>query len=214
MHYDVLEARHVRDHVLWVRFRDGTAGEVDLGPELRGEVFEPLHDVDYFKRFSIHPQFKTLVWPNDADLAPEFLHEAARRNPRPAPLRRDSDTPRSVLTTVTNGSGRTVGPMPVVSRFLGIVISMYHCEHGVPHFHAAYALSARLSVAGGLRAPARGGCVSRIGMAWRSGRGEIVRYTGFHEVGLLPNRPARAVTPPLRGGSFPLQEGTDREEQT
>jgi len=28
--------------------------------------------------------------------------------------------------------------MPEISRFLGIVISMYHTEHGVPHFHARY----------------------------------------------------------------------------
>ncbi|NIM50391.1 MAG: DUF4160 domain-containing protein [Gemmatimonadales bacterium] len=28
--------------------------------------------------------------------------------------------------------------MPEISRFLGIVISMYHREHGVPHFHAVY----------------------------------------------------------------------------
>jgi hypothetical protein len=99
MHYDVLEARYIRDHVLWVRFRDGTAGEVDLGPELRGEVFEPLRDVNYFKRFSIHPQFKTLVWPNDADLAPEFLHEAAARasmRPR-SPLLPAGAPPRRTL---------------------------------------------------------------------------------------------------------------------
>jgi len=28
--------------------------------------------------------------------------------------------------------------MPEIARFLGIVISMYHREHGVPHFHAHY----------------------------------------------------------------------------
>jgi len=28
--------------------------------------------------------------------------------------------------------------MPEISRFLGIVISMYYQEHGVPHFHAIY----------------------------------------------------------------------------
>jgi hypothetical protein len=28
--------------------------------------------------------------------------------------------------------------MPEISRFLGIVISMYYAEHGVPHFHAVY----------------------------------------------------------------------------
>ncbi|HLA89606.1 MAG TPA: DUF2442 domain-containing protein [Gemmatimonadaceae bacterium] len=78
MDYDVMEARYVRDYVVWLRFRDGTAGEVDLGPELWGEVFEPLQDVEYFKRFSVHPEFQTLVWPNGADFAPEFLHDAVR----------------------------------------------------------------------------------------------------------------------------------------
>ncbi|MBI4446676.1 MAG: DUF4160 domain-containing protein [Acidobacteria bacterium] len=28
--------------------------------------------------------------------------------------------------------------MPVVSVFFGIVIRMFHREHGVPHFHAEY----------------------------------------------------------------------------
>ena len=28
--------------------------------------------------------------------------------------------------------------MPEVSRFLGIVIGMFHREHGPPHFHAVY----------------------------------------------------------------------------
>ena len=78
MDYHVLEAKYVRDYVVWLRFRDGTAGQVDLGPELWGEVFEPLKDVEYFKKFRVDPQFHTLVWPNDADFAPEFLHDAVR----------------------------------------------------------------------------------------------------------------------------------------
>ena len=78
MDYDVMEAKYVRDFVLWLRFRDGTAGEVDLGPELWGPVFEPLRDVEYFKMFTVHPEFLTLVWPNEADFAPEFLHDAVR----------------------------------------------------------------------------------------------------------------------------------------
>ncbi len=28
--------------------------------------------------------------------------------------------------------------MPEISRFLGIVITMYHGDHGPPHFHARY----------------------------------------------------------------------------
>ncbi len=78
MNYDVMEARYVRDYVVWLRFRDGTAGEVDLAGELRGPVFQPLRDREYFKKFSIHPEFHTLVWPNGADIAPEFLHDAVR----------------------------------------------------------------------------------------------------------------------------------------
>jgi hypothetical protein len=29
-----------------------------------------------------------------------------------------------------------LSPVPTISRFFGIVISMYFQEHGVPHFHA------------------------------------------------------------------------------
>ena len=75
MDYDVLEAKYIGGHVVWLRFRDGTAGEIDLSAALRGPVFEPLLDPAYFKRFAIHSEFHTLVWPNGADFAPEFLHE-------------------------------------------------------------------------------------------------------------------------------------------
>jgi hypothetical protein len=63
---------------VWLRFRDGTVGEVDLSPELQGPVLEPLRDLKVFKQFQIHPEFHTLVWPNGADFAPEFLYHAAR----------------------------------------------------------------------------------------------------------------------------------------
>jgi hypothetical protein len=76
MDYDVIEARYVRDYIVWLRFRDGTSGEIDLGPELHGEVFEPLRDLATFQSFKIG--FDTLVWPNGADFAPEFLHDNVR----------------------------------------------------------------------------------------------------------------------------------------
>ena len=78
MHYLVIDAKYVRDHVVWLRFQDGTEGEVDLGGELDGPVFEPLKDVAYFKNFSLE-EYGTIVWPNGADFAPEFLHERANR---------------------------------------------------------------------------------------------------------------------------------------
>jgi hypothetical protein len=36
---------------------------------------EPLKDITFFRKFRIHPEFHTLVWPNGADMAPEFLHD-------------------------------------------------------------------------------------------------------------------------------------------
>jgi len=78
MNYDVIDARYVSGFVVWLKFRDGTAGEIDLASELTGPVFEPLSDLRLFRQFQIHPEFHTLVWPNGADLAPEFLHDNIR----------------------------------------------------------------------------------------------------------------------------------------
>ena len=71
----VKEARYLHDYVIWLRFNDGTEGEVDLSDELDGEVFVPLRDVSKFKAFRVDPVLETIVWENGADLAPEFLYE-------------------------------------------------------------------------------------------------------------------------------------------
>jgi hypothetical protein len=71
----VVEVRHIRPYILWLRFSDGAEGEVDLAPELEGEVFEPLRDAAVFAQVRVDPEVRTIVWPNGADLAPEFLKE-------------------------------------------------------------------------------------------------------------------------------------------
>ena len=73
MFLHVLEARHVRDYVVWLQFSDGVAGEVNLSAELDGPIFGPLRDIEQFKRLSV--SYHTLTWPNGADFAPEFLRE-------------------------------------------------------------------------------------------------------------------------------------------
>ena len=74
----ILDARYVRDYVVWLRFSDGLAGEADLSAELDGPVFEPLRDPAVFRCVRLHPELHTIVWPNGADFAPEFLHERVR----------------------------------------------------------------------------------------------------------------------------------------
>ena len=74
----VIAAKYVKDYVIWLRFSDGVECEVDLKGELFGEVFEPLRDKSFFKKFVLHPEWLTIAWPNGADFAPEFLHSVVQ----------------------------------------------------------------------------------------------------------------------------------------
>jgi hypothetical protein len=78
MSHRIVEARYVRGYTVWLRFSDGSEGTVDLTGELTGPVFEPLRDQQAFSQVKLHPVLRTLVWPNGADLAPEFLRARLR----------------------------------------------------------------------------------------------------------------------------------------
>lgn len=65
----------VGPHSLELRFSDGALRRVDLLPELNGPIFEPLRDPTYFSRVMLDPVAGTVVWPNGADFAPDFLRE-------------------------------------------------------------------------------------------------------------------------------------------
>ena len=83
----VVKAKHLGEFRVLLSFNDGLEAEVDLHDDLWGAVFEPLRDPAYFARFEVDD---TLVWPNGADFAPEFLHERARAaTKRARPERRE-----------------------------------------------------------------------------------------------------------------------------
>ncbi|GGN21210.1 MULTISPECIES: DUF2442 domain-containing protein [Marinomonas] len=69
----ITSAKYLSGYKLWIAFDDGTSGEVDLANELKGSMFEPLKDLAEFQNVSVDPELETIVWPNGADLAPEFL---------------------------------------------------------------------------------------------------------------------------------------------
>jgi hypothetical protein len=71
----VSKATYIKDFRIMVLFADGVEGEVNLSDELEGEIFQPLKNVEYFKKFIVHPELHTLTWPNGADFAPEFLYD-------------------------------------------------------------------------------------------------------------------------------------------
>ena len=71
----VTEAKYLHDYRVWMAFNDGTSGEADLSPALWGPMFEPLRDKERFRELVFDPEADTIVWPNGADLAPEYLKE-------------------------------------------------------------------------------------------------------------------------------------------
>ena len=70
----VIAVEVLRPYVLEVTFEDGARRQVDIEPFLWGEVFQPLRDPAYFAQVTVDPELGTIVWPNGADLAPEFLY--------------------------------------------------------------------------------------------------------------------------------------------
>lgn len=76
----LIDASPVHGYTLHVRFEDGTSADVDLS-YLRdyGGVFAPLADADYFRQLRADSEAGTIVWPNQADIAPETLYTHAQR---------------------------------------------------------------------------------------------------------------------------------------
>jgi hypothetical protein len=72
---EVIHAEYVAEYKIHLRFNNGEEGVVDLKNSLWGPVFEPLQDIAAFKRFHVSDILHTLCWENDADFAPEYLHE-------------------------------------------------------------------------------------------------------------------------------------------
>ncbi len=84
MDKDVVEVRPLGGHRVWVCFRDGVAGEVDLSKTLEFHgVFEPLLDEAFFARVQILEETGTIGWPNDADIDADVLYSLVTGAPLP-----------------------------------------------------------------------------------------------------------------------------------
>ena len=76
----LIEAKPLDGYTVHVRFEDGTAADVDLAYLLAyGGVFEPLRDLEFFRQLRADSEAGTIVWPNQADIAPETLYAHAQR---------------------------------------------------------------------------------------------------------------------------------------
>lgn len=77
---NLVEALPLEDYEVHLRFADGLAGDVDLSYLVGcGPVFEPLRDIEFFRRLRIDESSVTIEWPNEADIAPETLYDHVQR---------------------------------------------------------------------------------------------------------------------------------------
>ena len=74
MFLHITQADYLRDYKVRVRFNNGKSGVADLADALTGPVFEPLRDRTKFSALAVDAELSTIVWPNGADLAPEYVY--------------------------------------------------------------------------------------------------------------------------------------------
>lgn len=83
---DILEARPLEGYRLYLRFDDGTSGEIDLAKVIRFEgVLAPLKDLAQFTQVSVNQELGTIEWPCGADLDPDVLYARLTGQPLPRP---------------------------------------------------------------------------------------------------------------------------------
>jgi hypothetical protein len=71
MFTEITRAEYVDGFRIKLWFNNNVVKTVDLRSSLNGLIFEPLKDLEFFKRFSV--KYNTIEWENGADFAPEYL---------------------------------------------------------------------------------------------------------------------------------------------
>lgn len=81
MYWDVVEVKAEPNYSLYVRFKDGLTGRLQLPRETLTGALAPLLDVQFFERVFVDSG--AVAWPGDIDLAPDAMYAAVERNHDP-----------------------------------------------------------------------------------------------------------------------------------
>ncbi len=65
----------VAPYTLRLTFNDGVIKAIDFLLMLRGELYSPLRDLDFFNQVRLDQEAETIVWSNGADFDPATLHD-------------------------------------------------------------------------------------------------------------------------------------------
>lgn len=78
MWHDITGFRKLGGYRLELEFENGRKGVVDLASYAqRKGLFSRFADMNYFNAVSLNPELGVLCWPDDVDIAPETIYEAA-----------------------------------------------------------------------------------------------------------------------------------------
>lgn len=77
MFLHVKNAEYLGDYKVKVIFNNGRTGVADLSSALKGPVFEVLQNKSLFSKLKVDEELETIVWPNGADIAPEYIYYLA-----------------------------------------------------------------------------------------------------------------------------------------
>ena len=80
MFIHITSAEYLDDYKVAVSFNNGRKGVADLSDALKGPVFDSLKNKSAFSTFAVDEELDTIVWPNGADLAPEYIYFLAFKN--------------------------------------------------------------------------------------------------------------------------------------
>lgn len=69
----IVELKILDNYRLWLKFNDGSEGEIDLSDYLNKGVFTKWKDVNFFKSVEIGESGE-LNWNNEIDLCPDSLY--------------------------------------------------------------------------------------------------------------------------------------------
>jgi hypothetical protein len=72
MHWDVVEVKPEPGYRLFVKFKDGLTGRVQLRPEEMTGVLARLRDAEFFQQVFIDEG--AVAWPGEIDLAPDAMY--------------------------------------------------------------------------------------------------------------------------------------------
>lgn len=72
MYWDVIEVKPEQHYCIFVRFKDGVSGRVQLRPEELTGALAPLRNKHFFEQVFVDNG--AVAWPGEIDLAPDAMY--------------------------------------------------------------------------------------------------------------------------------------------